>query len=155
MRFKRMERYERVEWTPRKLAAFLGRETRQRRKVDEAFALLGAALLEPPAPVADPDAELAARRALSADSERRMRDLTARQWRHGRAQYQACDPVTHEAIRKAWAAWTGPATPVMFIYVVEQHTGEAKRRRQGYRRADAELRERIRAKTPAQGEMAL
>ena len=101
MKFQRTPRYERVTWTDRKLKAYLQREERQRRKVDEAYPLLGAALLSEPAPAPNPDAELAARQAASVSMERSMRDLTAKHWRHGRAQYQACDAATREAIRRA------------------------------------------------------
>lgn len=148
-----MHRYEPVTWTGRKLQAFMQREQRQRRKVDQDFPLLGAALLVEPAPTPNPDAELAARRARSAATEKSMRDLTTKHWRKGRAQYQACDVQTQEAIRCAWAAWTGPANASMFIYVVEKHSGEAERRRQEIRARDAELRQQVRVGTPAQGQL--
>lgn len=155
MKFQRMQRYERVTWTQRKLQAYKQREQRQRRKIDKDYPLLGAELLAEPMPAPDPDAELAARQAASAASEKSMRDLAAKHWRHGRAQYHACDADTREAIRRAWAAWRGPLTPSMWIYVVEQHNGEAERRRERARASDAVLREQIHAATASQGQLPL
>ena len=84
-----------------------------------------------------------------------MRDLTARHWRHGRAQYFTCDPETQADIRRAWEAWTGPRNATMYIYVVEQHSGVAETRRQRYLAEEAASRQRIRAARTAQGELAL
>ena len=155
MKFQRMQRYERVTWTERKLQAYKQREQRIRQKIDKDYPLLGAELLAEPMPAPDPDAELAARRAASAASEKSMRDLAAKHWRHGRAQYHACDEATRTAISSAWDRWTGPRTPGMWIYIVESHNGVAEERRQRYRAEEAAFKQTLRVAVTAQGQLAL
>ncbi len=155
MRFQRMQRYERFEWTPRKLQSFLQRGERQPRKVDQTYPLLGAALLVQPAPAPGTDAELAARRAANTVCEKRMRDLNAGHWWRARAQYFGCEPDARHVIRRAWNAWTGPANAQMFPYVVEQHSGAAEARRQRVRAVDVVLRQQLHATVTTQTELEL
>lgn len=79
-----------------------------------------------------------------------MRDLQAKHWRKGRSLYFAADPVTRQRIRTNWLAWTGPARPGYFIYVVEVATGAYEARAQFLRQKYAELRGSIAAQLDAE-----
>lgn len=155
MRFERRPKAEGYVWTRRKLRAYLKRDERRRKKLDQDYPLLGAELLAGEALPVEPDLERAARDAANRASDQRLRDLDARHWRHGRAMYFACDPVTRAAIRRAWKAWRGPAKATMLIYVVEQHNGVSEARRKRYAAEQAAFVAKIRDAEDMQGNLNL
>lgn len=144
MRFDRHpHRLEPYRWTARKLALAASRPERQRRKEQERLPLLASLQPPAPAPAFDLEAEQRARDAAHARSIQTMRDLQAKHWRHGRALYFAADPATRARIQANWLAWTGPAKPGYFIYVVEVATGAYEARAQRMREKYAALRRTI------------
>jgi len=149
MRFDRhAHRVEPYRWTARKLALAASKPERQRRKEQERLPLL--ATLQPPAPAFDLEAEQRARDVGHARSIQTMRDLEAKHWRKGRSLYFAADPATRKRIRANWLAWTGPARPGYFIYVVEVATGAYEARAQFLRLKYAELRRSVAAQLDAE-----
>ncbi|MCR4469855.1 MULTISPECIES: hypothetical protein [unclassified Burkholderia] len=151
MRFDRSVRYEDYIWTRRKELAFLNRHKRVAHKLERDYPLFADQLA--PAAETDIDAEKALRIDRARKSEQRMRDLDASQWRAGRASYFACDRETRVRIMAEWRAWTGPAKPLYFIYVVEKHNGVGDERTRRMRARDAELREQLLPMSDAQGDL--
>lgn len=150
MRFTRTSRSPRLEWTPRKLSIALQRPHRRAQLEADRLPLL--APLLPPTGDVDPDTELQQRQARADVSEARMRQLEARIWRSARCEFFAATEPQKEAIRKAWAEWTGPTKAFYFQYVVELHTGvqDARSRefQQRERTALNEIRLRVTAQQP-------
>jgi hypothetical protein len=79
-----------------------------------------------------------------------MRDLYAQQWRRLRREYFACTPDVRARITEAWKAWRGPANPVCFAYVIEQHNGVGGEKSRRHREREAAMIARIDAARAAQ-----
>ena len=131
MLFQRCPRYDKITLTDRKKAAV---ERRQRTQAMR-YPLIADQL--PSGPV-DFAAEEERRNTQARAAEQRMRDLFAKHWKHGRAQFSVTSPEVREVIRKAWRAWTGPRTPTNYIYVVEEANGVADARRAVINARDSE-----------------
>lgn len=153
MRFTRQERYERFEWTARKLQSAIAKPERQARKVAERYPLL-ADVLPVPVPF-DQETETLRRRAAMESSEARMRSLHARVWRESRRDFFRADAHQQDVIRNAWKAWRGPTTAFYFRYIVDEHTGVMEARSQTFRARHSEARMRINLARSAQADLCL
>lgn len=154
MKFQRVERYERYLWTKRKQAMVLSRPEREAKKLREALPLL-ADQIEVQHRVIDLDAEERMRQERQDSSEKRMRAFYARVWREARADYFAASQDQRDAMRAHWAGWRGPATCLMFRYVVDVHTGALEARTKKMREREAAVREEVRAGMRAQATLDL
>ena len=134
MLFQRCPRFEKITFTDRKKAAA---ERRQRKQLMR-YPLIADQL--PSEPV-DFEKEEERRNTQARVAEHRMRDLFAKHWRHGRAQFFAASPATRGVIREAWKGWAGPRTPTSFIYVVEAANGVAAARRADIKARASERRQ--------------
>lgn len=131
MLFQRCPRFEKIRLTDRKKAAV---ERRQRKQAMR-YPLIADQLPSVPVDFAEEEER---RNTQARAAEQRMRDLFAKHWKYGRAQFFAASPEVREVIRKAWKAWTGPRTPTYFIYVVEERNGVAGARRAAINARDSE-----------------
>jgi len=154
MKFQRVERYERFAWTKRKQTMALSRPERHAEKLRRKLPLL-ADQIEAEAEVIDLDAEERIRQERQDNSEKRMRAFYARVWREARADYFAATNAQREAMRAHWAAWTGPATCLMFRYVVDEHNGTTEARMRRMRERDAAIRADVLRGLIAQGQLDL
>jgi hypothetical protein len=141
MKFKRMERYEPVDLTPRKLANAERRIARQCERLVADYPLF-ADQLEQPAPL-DPERELRHRQQLLSSAEKRMRDLQAKHWRQARREYFQATPEQRAAIMAAWNAWRGPLRASNFQYLVDVHNGTMEARSRKFREEQAAIARRI------------
>ncbi|MGU7775666.1 hypothetical protein ACV229_36625 [Burkholderia sp. MR1-5-21] len=151
MRFDRQPRDEGYQWTRRKESAYLNRHKRIAQRIERDYPLFADEFA--PAPETNVDAEKARRIRMARESEQRMRDLDARQWRRARAAYFACDPATRGRIMAEWQSWSGPAKVLYFTYVVEKHNGVGEARSRVMRERDAAREARITAILAAQGNL--
>ncbi|QRD62661.1 hypothetical protein H8Z72_22695 (plasmid) [Xanthomonas citri pv. citri] len=136
MKFKRAERYSKIDITARKIRLIETRPERELKRLSAKLPLL-AGVLSAPVPV-DVRSELQARQAKSDAFERSMRALNAKVWRDSRRDYFAADDATRDAIRRAWDHWSGPRTSGNFRYVVDSKTGVQAARLHSYRVERAE-----------------
>ncbi|OLL27205.1 hypothetical protein BTH42_34140 [Burkholderia sp. SRS-W-2-2016] len=148
MRFDRTPKVEGLRWTSRMQALHLSRQDRARQKIERAYPLFSDQIETPQA--LSVDEERQRRERLLYQSEHRMRDLYAQQWRRLRREYFACTPDMHARIMEAWKAWRGPARPVCFAYVIEQHNGVGEEKSWRYREQEAAMVARIDAARAAQ-----
>lgn len=133
MRFTRFLRYNPIDFTPRREAAFARKQARERAR----YPLFPEHIAESQRTVAD---EIALRQLRGDNLERTMRALEAKHWRKGRSMYFAQPEAVRARIQEEWRAWRGPTTAGYFIYVVEKHTGESERRSAAIRQREAALR---------------
>lgn len=138
MKFDRFERYNRVQMTARRVAAFARKQQRETQR----YPLLVEHVAGEQHSI---DVE-AARRQLSSDAmEERLRALCSRTWRKARAAYFAASPAVQAAIRQRWLDWTGPRNAINYIYVVDVETGALEARAQEARIHSAAIRAKVRA----------
>ncbi|MGF6836442.1 hypothetical protein QF001_000309 [Paraburkholderia youngii] len=148
MRFDRTPKVEGLRWTSRMQALHLSRQDRAREKIERAYPLFSDQIETPQALSVDEERER--RERLLYQSEQRMRDLRAQQWRRLRREYFACTPGVRARILEAWKAWRGPANPVCFAYVIEQHNGVGEEKSRRHREQEAAMIARIDAARAAQ-----
>lgn len=148
MRFDRTPKVEGLRWTPRMQALHLSRQNRARDRIERAYPLFSDQIEVALALSVDEERER--RERLLYQSEQRMRDLYAQQWRRLRREYFACTPDVRARIMEAWKAWRGPARPVCFAYVIEQHNGVGEEKSRRYREREAAMIARIDAARAAQ-----
>jgi len=153
MKFKRQERYERFEWTARKLKLASGRPVRQAKTQTERYPLLADQL---PAPAEfNQDAETQRRNEARATAEARMRAHCARVWRESRSDFFKATPAQQDAIRAGWNAWRGPLTAHYFRYMVDEHTGVMEARSKAFKARERESLQRILSARTAQATLDL
>lgn len=138
MRHTPYTRYERFEWTPRKLSAAANRPLRQAQQLRQSMPLL-AAVLPQPAPF-DAHQERINRQAHITSFEGTMRALHARVWKESRSDYFAATDAQREAIRTGWRQWRGPTTSLYFRYMVDLHIGVMQARSESYAVAQQAVR---------------
>lgn len=145
MRFCRTARYDPVDMTERKALQYLRKIERERARYPLLADQMNFPSLE----------DEAARRVRSQhESENRMRALTAKHWRQGRAAFfDATEPVKI-AIRAMWAGWAGPRTATYFIYCVETCNGVAAARHAAFRAKTLAIRQDVRARMGEQLQLA-
>ena len=148
MRFDRYTKVERLRWTPRMEALHLSRQERATEKIARAYPLFSDQIEAPNALSVGEEKER--RERLLFQSEQRMRDLFAKQWRGARREYFACAPDVRVRIMEAWKRWRGPANPVSLSYVIEQHNGVAEEKSRRFREREAAMIARIDAARAAQ-----
>ncbi|MGF6960629.1 hypothetical protein QFZ97_006741 [Paraburkholderia youngii] len=141
MRFDRTPKVEGLRWTSRMQALHLSRQDRAREKIERAYPLFSDQIEVPQAVSVDEERER--RERLLYQSEQRMRDLYAQQWRRLRREYFACTPDVRARIMEAWKAWRGPANPVCFAYVIEQYNGVGEEKSRRHREREAAMITRI------------
>jgi hypothetical protein len=129
-------------------ALHLNRQERAREKIAHAYPLFSDQIEAPRALSVDEEKER--RERLLHRSERRMRDLFAEQWRRLRREYFACTPDVRARIMDDWRCWRGPANPVCFSYVIEQHNGVGEEKSRRHREREAAMIARIDAARAAQ-----
>lgn len=151
MKFKKTERFGKLEITDRKIRLLEAKPERDRKRLGQKMPLLADQL--PPSEPVDIQANLAARQVQSDRFERSMRALEARCWRESRRDYFSASEDVREEIRCSWQKWTGPRTSGNFRYVVDKHTGVAEARRQRYAREQAEGAAIISERAAAQGSL--
>lgn len=140
MRFDRTPRYGPISWTHRKATMAKNKPTREKAKLACKYPLFADQLEVAPAlPEQD---EILRRQQMADASEKRWRNLTASQWRKGRAEYFACETHVRLQIKAEWLAWRGPANALNFIYIVEKHNGVADARSAAIKERDRLLREK-------------
>ncbi|MGF6547199.1 hypothetical protein [Paraburkholderia youngii] len=88
MRFDRTPKVEGLRWTSRMQALHLSRQDRARQKIERAYPLFSDQIETPQA--LSVDEERVRRERLLCQSEQRMRDLYAQQWRRLPREYFAC-----------------------------------------------------------------
>lgn len=141
MRFQRTLRYEPLDMSERKVLQFLRKIERERARYPLLADQMDFRSLE----------DEAARRIRSQhDSERRMRALTAKHWRHGRKGFFEAPESVKAAIRAMWAAWTGPRNALNFIYCVESCNGVAAARQAAFQARTLALRQEVRKQMGSQ-----
>lgn len=143
MKFKRMERYEPVVMTTRKLTNAARRVANQCAKLASDYPLFSDQL-EQPAPF-DPDHELHKRQRLQKAAEARMRALEAKHWRKARREYFQATPEQRTAIMAAWNTWRGPLRASNFQYLVDVHNGTMEARSRKFREDQAAIARSIAA----------
>ncbi|MGF6851122.1 hypothetical protein [Paraburkholderia sp. CI3] len=148
MRFDRQPRAEGLRWTPRMEALHLSRQERAREKIDRAYPLFSDQIEAPQALSVVEERER--RERLLYQTEQRMRDLFAQQWRSLRREYFACAPDVRARIMEVWEGWRGPANPVSLAYVIEQHNGVGEEKSRRHREREAAMIARIDAARAAQ-----
>jgi hypothetical protein len=148
MRFNRYPKVEGYRWTPRMEALHLRRQERAAEKIAVRYPLFSDQIETPEA--LSIDAEKERRERLLFQSEQRMRDLFARQWRDSRREYFACPSDVRARIMEEWNRWRGPANPVSFTYVIEKHNGVADEKSRRHREREAAMLARIDAVRSAQ-----
>lgn len=126
MRFTPFGKAQGFTWTTRKMAAAVGRGVRTLKRNQALYPLLADQM---PAPeVLDVNIEAQRRDTSMREAEQRLRDFHASVWRAARRDAQGCTTAQRDAIRAAWATWTGPVTSIYFRYIVDLHTGVMERR---------------------------
>lgn len=126
MRFAPFGKAHGFTWTSRKLAAAHGRGARAIKRNQDRYPLLADQM---PAPeVLDVNMEAQRRDTSMREAEQRLRDFHASVWRAARRDAQGSATAQRDAIRVAWATWTGPVTSIYFRYIVDFHTGVMERR---------------------------
>jgi hypothetical protein len=121
MRFDRRRRYDGYNWSARKETAYLQRHRREAKRIERDIPLFADQYA--PQPTNDVDDEKARRERMAAESDRTMRDLSAKQLCCAYAQHFACSAEVRATVTDAWRRWRGPAEPGYFVYVLEQHNG--------------------------------
>ncbi|MEF9946821.1 MAG: hypothetical protein RR800_00515 [Comamonas sp.] len=141
MKFKRMERYEPVVMTARKLGNAARRVVKQCTQLASDYPLFSDQL-EQPAPF-DADHELKKRQKLQEAAETRMRAAQAKHWRQARRDYFQATPEQRIAIMAAWNTWRGPLRASNFQYLVDVHNGTMDARSRKFREEQAATARRI------------
>lgn len=141
MRFDRKPKPEEFKWTARRLALFRSKAARAKARLSAAYPLFADQIELPPQLSEEEEAQR--RQIVAIRAEQRLRDLLAAHWRHGRRQYFACDESTRAQIMLMWRAWSGPALPSYFIYVVEKHNGVAAARIKAARADTLRIRQAV------------
>jgi hypothetical protein len=141
LRFDREPKIEGYRWTPRMESLHLRRQERAAEKIAVRYPLFSDQIEVPQA--LSIDAEKERRERLLFQSEQRMRDLYARQWRDCRREYFACSSDVRSAITAEWNRWRGPAKPGNFSYVMEKHTGVGEEKSRRHREREGAMLARI------------
>ncbi len=148
MRFTRYGRHDAIQLTPRRQAAFIRKQQRER----DGYPLFSDHVA---AEQHSADEELERRQRRSDRLETTMRTQHARVWRAKRAVYFALTAEQQAEIRAKWLAWTGPTTANYFAYVVDSISGEAARRDAASRAHTLAVRQRVLSMLPEQSSLGI